>query len=127
MQLAKEIGITQKSAWFLLQRLREACAGKLEKLQGMVEIDECFIGGKEAAKHEHKKLKTGRGTVGKTAVMGMRERGGRTIAMPIETADMATLQSAVHANIAVGSTIFTDDASGYVGLDGDARRRRCGH
>jgi transposase-like protein len=118
MQLAKEIGITQKSAWFLLQRLREACAGKLEKLQGMVEIDECFIGGKEANKHEHKKLKIGRGTVGKTAVMGMRERGGRTIAMPIETADMATLQSAVHANIAVGSTIFTDDASGYVGLDG---------
>src|ERR1035437_10062454 len=48
MQLAKEIGITQKSAWFVLQRLREACAGKMEKLQGMIEVDEMFIGGREA-------------------------------------------------------------------------------
>lgn len=61
MQLAKEIGITQKSAWFVLHRLREACGGKLDKLRGMVEIDECFIGGKERNKHEHKKLKAGRG------------------------------------------------------------------
>ncbi len=45
MQLAKEIGITQKSAWFFLGRLREACGGKLEMLRGIVEIDETFIGG----------------------------------------------------------------------------------
>ena len=56
MQLAKEIGITQKSAWFMLGRLREACAGELEKLQGIVEVDEAFFGGKEANKHESKKL-----------------------------------------------------------------------
>jgi transposase-like protein len=71
MQLAKEIGITQKSAWFMLQRLREACAGKGGKLNGIVEIDEAFIGGKEANKHESKKLKMGRGAVGKAAVMGL--------------------------------------------------------
>ena len=52
MQLAKEIGITQKSAWFVLHRLREACGGKLEKLQGTIEIDESFFGGKEGNKHE---------------------------------------------------------------------------
>jgi transposase-like protein len=75
MQLAKEIGITQRSAWFMLQRLREACGNDddISKLRGIVEIDECFVGGKEANKHEHKKLHAGRGSVGKTAVLGMRE------------------------------------------------------
>ena len=118
MQLAKEIGITQKSAWFVLQRLREACGGKLDKLRGMIEIDECYIGGKESNKHQHKKLRMGRGAVGKTAVVGMRERGGRTIAMPLESTDAATLHSTIHSNVEVGSTIFTDDHAGYVGLGG---------
>jgi transposase-like protein len=67
LQLGKEIGVTQKSAWFMLQRLREACSApdSIDKLRGIVELDECFIGGKEANKHESKKLKAGRGSVGK--------------------------------------------------------------
>jgi transposase-like protein len=59
MQLAKEIGVTQKSAWFALHRLREACGPGLEKLRGIIEIDETFIGGIEANKHKNKKLKAG--------------------------------------------------------------------
>jgi transposase-like protein len=118
LQLAKEIGVTQKSAWFMLQRLREACAGKMDKLSGVVEVDECFVGGKEANKHESKKLKMGRGAVGKKAVMGLRERGGRTIAMTIENTDKETLQNAIYDNVQLGSTLMTDEAIAYTGLNG---------
>jgi len=118
MQLAKEIGITQKSAWFVLGRLREACGDDLGKLKGIIEIDETFVGGKEKNKHEHKKLKAGRGTVGKIAVLGMRERGkgGRTKAMPIGGTDKLNLQAEIKAAVEPGSMLHTDEHKGYLGL-----------
>ena len=118
LQLAKEIGITQKSAWFMLGRLREACKGEVEKLRGIVEIDETYVGGIEANKHEHKKLKAGRGTVGKTAVVGMRERGGRTVAVPVESTDQAAIHAVIHRHVAPRSTLHTDEFAGYRGLGG---------
>jgi transposase-like protein len=117
MQLAKEIGITQKSAWFVLHRLREACGGRnLSKLKGIIEIDETFVGGKEANKHKNKKLKAGHGTIGKAPVLGMRERGGRTVAMPIAGTDAATIQEAILQNVEVRSTIHTDESRSYAGI-----------
>ena len=118
MQLAKEIGVTQKSAWFMLQRLREACAGKIDKLSGLVEVDECYVGGLEKNKHESDKLRMGRGSVGKTAVMGLRQRSGQTIAFPVEATDKATLQGAVLHHVEVGSQVMTDEASAYEGMNG---------
>ncbi len=118
MQLAKEIGITQKSAWFVLHRLREACGPKLEKLRGIIEIDETYVGGKEANKHESKKLKVGGGTNGRTIVLGMRERGGNTILGTIDEADAFTIRPAIVMHVEAGATIHTDEAPVYKNVPG---------
>jgi len=116
MQLSKEIGITQKSAWFVLHRLREACGPDLEKLRGIIEIDETYIGGLEENKHASKKRNAGRGAVGKTTVLGMRERGGRVMAKPVSRNDKGTIQTTIIRQVKAGSTINTDEAGAYDGL-----------
>ena len=118
LQLGKEIGVTQKTAWFMLGRLREACGNDATMLGGIVAVDETFVGGKERNKHKGKKLKAGRGTVGKTPVMGMRERGGRVKAKIVPDTTARTLQSAIHEHVSTGSTLHTDDYVGYKGVGG---------
>ena len=118
LQLSKEIGVTQRSAWFLLHRLREACSDDYQDLRGIIEVDETYVGGKETTKHESKKLKEGRGSVGKVGVVGLRERGGRTVAKTIDSPDKANLHGAILDHVAIGSTIHTDDAPVYSSLNG---------
>jgi transposase-like protein len=118
LQLAKEIGITQKSAWFLLHRLREACGKDLRKLRGIVEIDETYVGGKERNKHADKKLNLGRGAVGKTAVLGMRERGGRLKALPLFDTSIESIQSEIYRHVEYGAELHTDEAPVYADMDG---------
>ncbi len=116
LQLGKEIGITQKSAWFMLQRLREACKQNSTALQGIVEVDETFVGGLERNKHKSKRLNEGRGSVGKVAVMGMRERGGDTVAIPIARNDGDTILGEISKAVSKGSRVMTDDHRSYSGL-----------
>ncbi len=116
MQLAKEIGIRQSSAWFLLQRLREACAADLSMLRGIVEVDEVYVGGKEQNKHMSQRMYGDHGIPSKTAVIGMRERGGRARALPVENVGSISLQNAVRQNVELGSTIHTDEYRSYQGL-----------
>ncbi len=113
MQLSKEIGVQYRTAWYMLHRIREACADGEFKLDSVVEMDEVYIGGKEANKHANKKQKAGRGPVGKTAVMGARERGGNTVAKPVASADGETACDFARETVKPGATIYTDESRIY--------------
>lgn len=121
LQLSKELGITQKSAWFMLHRIREACKAGQFLLIDVVEIDETYVGGKERNKHGKKKLRAGRGAVGKQAVMGLRQRAGPVKAMPVPSTDRDTLQGLVREHVAPGSTVYSDDHRAYLSLGSRAQ------
>ena len=116
MQLSKELGCQYKTAWHMLHRIREACGKGEFTLTSVVEVDETYIGGKEGNKHESRKLKAGRGPVGKVAVVGVRERGGKVKAKPIQRTDSATLIPFIEDSVEPGATVYTDDAAAYAAL-----------
>jgi transposase-like protein len=120
-EIARAIGITQKSAWFMAHRLRFALHhGSFDKITGEVEVDETFIGGKARNMHvaQRKRRITGTGGKDKTAVMGILERGGNVRTVVVENRKKKALQAEVHKHVEVGAALYTDALLSYDGLEG---------
>jgi transposase-like protein len=118
-ELGRALGVTQKTAWFMLHRIREAMrTGSVDKLRGVVEVDETYVGG--LAKNMHAKERreriTGGGGVNKTAVIGALKRGGEVRAEVISDLSATGLQGYVRENVADDASVYTDNAKGYYGL-----------
>jgi transposase-like protein len=122
-EIHRSIGVTQKSAWFMLHRIRKAMQdGSLVKLGGnggTVEADETFIGGKARNMHKHIRARkiTAAGVKDKTAVMGMLERGGKVRTMVIQGRKRPEIQAAVRQHVQAGSALYTDALRSYIGLN----------
>jgi len=116
LQLARDLGTTQKTAWFMLHRIR-VCLGleNNSQLANEVEVDETYIGGREKNKHENKQVEgtQGRSTKTKTPVLGLVERNGKLVATIIPNASVKTLTPVVRQYVAEGSVVYTDEWGGY--------------
>jgi transposase-like protein len=118
-EIHRALGVTQKSAWFLLHRIRLAMqTGTFEKLSGQVEVDETYIGGLARNMHRSDRGRKiqGTGGKGKVAVMGLLERDGKVRAKVIDNATQATLHGEVKRQVEKGAELFTDGWKGYSGL-----------
>ena len=120
MRLHRELGITQKSAWFMLHRLRKAAENGQGAFSGPVEVDEVYIGGKRKNMSNARRkalADTGRGPVGKAAVVGVKDRESNEVRAKVVTAtDKPTLQGFVVEHTEPGATVYTDEATAYQGL-----------
>ena len=129
-EIAKGIGITQKSAWFMLHRIRDAMrTGTFAKLSGEVEVDETFIGGKARNMHAGRRAQKihGRGPTDKAIAFGMVERGGEVRTGTVDTRKRKDLEPIIKENIQAGSAIFSDELKSYETLEGDFRHSVINH
>jgi transposase-like protein len=123
-EIARDLKVTQKTAWFMLHRIRAAMqtGSFARKMQGHVEVDETFIGGKARFMHKDKRAKMtqpgmAKGGANKVIVGGILERGGKVRTQILENRERQTLHALVRDNVESGSQLSTDDCHSYWGLD----------
>lgn len=128
-EVHRALGVTQKTAWFMLHRIRLAMQDGDGKLSGEVEVDETFIGGKARNMHASKRRQkiTGTGGKDKAMVLGMVERGGKVRAAVVERRTKTELQAHVRQTVEAGAAIFSDELKSYEGLDDDYKHAVINH
>src|ERR1017187_12308 len=128
-EIARDLGITQKSAWHMAHRIRFALHhGTIEKLSGEVEVDETFIGGKARNMHKSRKAKlTGRVDDDKAVVVGFMERGGRVRTQIVDKRRKRNMQPLVREHVEAGAALYTDALKSYIGLDSDYEHQVIDH
>lgn len=122
-EIHRALEVTQKTAWFMLHRIRLAMQDEDSggKLHGQIEVDETFIGGKSRNMHKHVRARkiTGTGGKDKTAVMGILQRGGKVRTKVVANRKKTLLQAIVKAHVEPGAEVYTDTLKSYEGLDGE--------
>src|SRR5712692_7199832 len=129
-EIARDIGITQKSAWFMAHRLRFALHhGSFDKSTGEVEVDETFIGGKARNMHitQRKRRITGTGGKDKTAVMGILQRDGTVRTVVVDNQKKKTLHAHIDKHVEAGAALYSDELLSYDGLESDFAHKVINH
>ena len=130
MKLHRDLGITQKSAWHLAHRIRQAWAESDEggPFDGPVEVDETFVGGKAANMHEYQRDRMRRSDFAKAPVVGVKDRRtGQVSARAVELTDGPTLRAFVREHTRPGAQVYSDGHSGYTALEGEYRHNAVQH
>lgn len=119
LQMSRQLGITQKTAWMLCHKIREMWTIPVKPtMSGEVEVDESYFGGVDKNRHANKRAHAGRGAVGKQPVVGVYDRNGKVIGEVVNDVDRETLHAVINKSVRKGSSVYTDGHLGYHGLTG---------